>query len=73
VGRTAESAVCTLRLLGREIPSVASATDRFPPIGGFGDVAEEVFAGTDALVDAILGLDAGHALEFVEYRRPDDG
>jgi len=60
-------------LLGREIPSVASVTDRFPPIGGFGDVAEEVFSGTDALVDAILGLDAGHALELIKNRGPDDG
>jgi len=72
MGRTAESAVCTLRLLGREIPSVASATGRFPPIGGLGDVAEEVFPRTDAFVDATLGLDAGHALELIKNRRPDD-
>nr|WP_241997080.1 hypothetical protein [Halorubrum sp. SD626R] len=36
-------------------------------------MALEIFARAHAVVDAVFGFDAGHALEFVEDRRPDDG
>ena len=68
-----EASIRALGLPGGEVTSVTGAADCRTPVGCCGDVPLEVFAGAYAVVDAVFGVDASHALEFVEDRRPDDG